>query len=77
MKGRFINCGQSCTASKRFVVVKDIANEFIEKFVQKTEKLKVGDPLSDDTDLGPIVNASGLKTIIHRLKIRLRRVPKY
>jgi acyl-CoA reductase-like NAD-dependent aldehyde dehydrogenase len=36
VKGRFINCGQSCTASKRFVVVKDIANEFIEKFVQKT-----------------------------------------
>ena len=68
MKGRFINCGQSCTASKRFVVVKDIANEFIEKFVQKTEKLKVGDPLSDDTDLGPIVNASGLKTIDSQVK---------
>src|SRR5215469_13694116 len=63
VKGRFINCGQSCIAQKRFVVVKDIANEFIEKFVQKTEKLKVGDPLSEDTDLGPIVNASGLKTI--------------
>ena len=45
IKGRFINCGQSCIASKRFIVVKDIANEFIEKFVQKTEKLKVGDPL--------------------------------
>src|SRR5947209_16025004 len=68
VKGRFINCGQSCTASKRFVVVKDIANEFIEKFVQKTEKLKVGDPLSDDTDLGPIVNASGLKTIVSQVK---------
>jgi acyl-CoA reductase-like NAD-dependent aldehyde dehydrogenase len=63
VKGRFINCGQSCIASKRFIVVKKIANEFIEKFVQKTEKLKVGDPLSDDTDVGPIVNASGLKTI--------------
>ncbi|MGN6624210.1 MAG: aldehyde dehydrogenase family protein, partial [Candidatus Nitrosocosmicus sp.] len=44
VKGRFINCGQSCIASKRFIVVKKIANEFIEKFVQKTEKLKVGDP---------------------------------
>jgi acyl-CoA reductase-like NAD-dependent aldehyde dehydrogenase len=63
VKGRFINCGQSCIASKRFIVVKKIANEFIEKFVQKTEKLKVGDPLSDDTDVGPIVNSSGLKTI--------------
>ncbi len=68
VKGRFINCGQSCIATKRFVVVKDIANEFIEKFVQKTEKLKVGDPLLEDTDLGPIVNASGLKTIDSQVK---------
>ena len=68
VKGRFINCGQSCTASKRFVVVKDVANEFIEKFVQKTEKLKVGDPISDDTDLGSIVNALGLKTIVSQVK---------
>jgi succinate-semialdehyde dehydrogenase/glutarate-semialdehyde dehydrogenase/succinyl-CoA reductase len=45
VKGRFINCGQSCIASKRFIVTKKVANEFIEKFVQKTEKLKVGDPL--------------------------------
>ena len=63
VKGRFINCGQSCIASKRFIVVKNIANEFIENFIQKTEKLKVGDPSSDDTDLGPLVNAKALKTI--------------
>ncbi|MFZ0896151.1 MAG: NAD-dependent succinate-semialdehyde dehydrogenase [Candidatus Nitrosopolaris sp.] len=68
VKGRFINCGQSCIASKRFIVVKKIANEFIEKFVQGTEKLKVGDPLSDDTDVGPLVNASGLKTIDFQVK---------
>jgi acyl-CoA reductase-like NAD-dependent aldehyde dehydrogenase len=63
LKGRFINCGQSCIASKRFIVVKNVANEFIEKFVQKAEKLKVGDPLSDDTDIGPLVNAGGLNKI--------------
>jgi acyl-CoA reductase-like NAD-dependent aldehyde dehydrogenase len=63
VKGRFINCGQSCIASKRFIVTKKIANEFIEKFVQKTEKLKVGDPVSDDTDIGPIVNSKGLENI--------------
>jgi succinate-semialdehyde dehydrogenase/glutarate-semialdehyde dehydrogenase/succinyl-CoA reductase len=68
VKGRFVNKGQSCIASKRFVVVKNIANEFIEKFVQKTEKLRVGDPLSEDTDLGPIVNAAGLKTIDSQVK---------
>jgi succinate-semialdehyde dehydrogenase/glutarate-semialdehyde dehydrogenase/succinyl-CoA reductase len=68
VKGRFVNNGQSCIASKRFVVVKNIAKEFIEKFVQKTEKLRVGDPLSEDTDLGPIVNAAGLKTIDSQVK---------
>jgi acyl-CoA reductase-like NAD-dependent aldehyde dehydrogenase len=68
VKGRFINNGQSCIASKRFIIVKHIANEFIEKFVQKTEKLKVGDPMSENTDLGPIVNASGLKTIDSQVK---------
>jgi acyl-CoA reductase-like NAD-dependent aldehyde dehydrogenase len=63
VKGRFINCGQSCIASKRFIVVKEIADEFTEQFVQKTEKLKVGNPLSDDTDLGPVVNAKSLENM--------------
>jgi succinate-semialdehyde dehydrogenase/glutarate-semialdehyde dehydrogenase/succinyl-CoA reductase len=63
VKGRFINCGQSCIASKRFIVTKKVANEFIEKFLQKTEKLKVGDPLSDDTDIGPVVNAKSLENM--------------
>jgi succinate-semialdehyde dehydrogenase/glutarate-semialdehyde dehydrogenase/succinyl-CoA reductase len=68
VKGRFINCGQSCIASKRFIVLKGIANEFIEKFVQKVEKLNVGDPLSDDTDIGPLVNHNGLKKIDDQVK---------
>jgi len=63
VKGRFINCGQSCIASKRFIVTKKIASEFIEEFVTKTEKLMVGDPLSDDTDIGPLVNANSLSNI--------------
>ena len=68
VKGRFINCGQSCIATKRFIVVKKVANEFIEKFVQKVERLEVGDPLADDTDVGPLVNAGGLKKIDSQVK---------
>ena len=63
VKGRFINCGQSCIASKRFFVVKSLAKEFIEQFVQKVEKLNVGDPMSETTDIGPLVNADGLRRI--------------
>lgn len=63
VKGRFINCGQSCVASKRFILVKEIADSFIENFVKKTEKLRVGDPFSEQTDVGPLVNEHALKTI--------------
>jgi acyl-CoA reductase-like NAD-dependent aldehyde dehydrogenase len=63
IKGRFLNCGQSCVASKRFIVSRNIANEFIESFVQKTEKLRVGDPLSDNTDIGPLSSMESLENI--------------
>ena len=72
VKGRFINCGQSCIASKRFIVVKGIAEEFIEKFVQKADGLKVGDPLSDTTDIGPLVNANALEKIDSQVKEAVR-----
>ena len=63
VKGRFINCGQSCIASKRFLVQKGIAKDFVERFVQKTEKLVVGDPMQDATDIGPVVNKSAFQNI--------------
>ncbi|MDQ3872002.1 MAG: NAD-dependent succinate-semialdehyde dehydrogenase [Thermoproteota archaeon] len=63
VKGRFINSGQSCIATKRLFVVRKIANEFVEKFVEKTEKLNVGDPLSDQTDIGPLVNSKSVENM--------------
>ena len=62
-KGRFINCGQSCVASKRFFVGKNIAKDFIELFVKKASELRVGDPMSMETDIGPLSSADGLETI--------------
>ena len=63
VKGRFINCGQSCIASKRFFVSKKVANEFIESFVKRASVLKVGDPSSMETDIGPLVNKSARENI--------------
>jgi acyl-CoA reductase-like NAD-dependent aldehyde dehydrogenase len=68
IKGRFLNCGQSCVASKRFIVSKKIVNEFIESFVQKAEKLNVGDPLSDSTDIGPLSSMKSLDNIDSMVK---------
>ena len=73
VKGRFINCGQSCIATKRFIVVKKIANEFIERFIQKTEKLNVGDPLSDQTDIGPLVNSKSVENMESVVKDSVRK----
>ncbi len=63
VKGRFINCGQSCIASKRFFIHKSIADDFIDQFIQKTSRLRVGDPMSSDTDIGPLSSKQGLDTI--------------
>ena len=68
IKGRFLNCGQSCVASKRFIVSKKIASEFIESFIQKAEKLNVGDPLSDSTDIGPLSSMKSLDNIDSMVK---------
>jgi len=54
--GRFVNCGQSCIAAKRFLVVDSVADEFIEKFAKRVKGLKTGDPLDPSTDIGPMVN---------------------
>ena len=59
--GRFINNGQSCIAAKRFIVEKAIADEFTDNFVGKVKKLKVGDPLQPETDIGPMVRENALE----------------
>ena len=61
--GRFLNCGQSCIASKRFFVPRKVADEFLEHFIKKTKSLRVGDPLSPETDIGPMVSERGLKML--------------
>jgi len=72
VKGRFINCGQSCIASKRFIVDKRIADQFTEEFVQKAEKLRVDDPFLEDTDMGPVVNAKSLENIDRIVKASIK-----
>ena len=57
-KARCINNGQSCIAAKRFIVHADAANEFERRFVAAMEALRVGDPMADGTDLGPLATAS-------------------
>jgi succinate-semialdehyde dehydrogenase/glutarate-semialdehyde dehydrogenase len=53
-KARCVNNGQSCIAAKRFIVHRDVADEFTTKFVAAMRALRVGDPMDEATDIGPL-----------------------
>ncbi len=57
VRARFQNTGQSCIAAKRFIIVESIAQEFERKFVEEAAKLRVGDPLQYETQVGPMARA--------------------
>jgi succinate-semialdehyde dehydrogenase/glutarate-semialdehyde dehydrogenase len=54
VRARTINNGQSCIAAKRFILDRRIAADFERLFVERMSKLKVGDPMDDATDVGPL-----------------------
>jgi len=56
---RVQNNGQSCIAAKRFIAHADVYDEFVEKFVDRVQALRVGDPTDPDTDVGPLATESG------------------
>ncbi len=53
------NNGQSCIAAKRFIVHTDVYDAFAEAFVAEMAKLRVGDPMDEDTDIGPLATEQG------------------
>ncbi|MDT0571355.1 NADP-dependent succinic semialdehyde dehydrogenase [Streptomyces sp. DSM 3412] len=56
---RVQNTGQSCIAAKRFIVHADVYDAFAERFVEAMKALRVGDPLDEDTDVGPLSSERG------------------
>ncbi|MCD4655775.1 NAD-dependent succinate-semialdehyde dehydrogenase [bacterium] len=63
-QSRNMNAGQSCIAAKRFIVVEEIADSFIKKFISALKELKVGDPMNTATDLGPMARGD-LRNELH------------
>ncbi|CAL9374465.1 NADP-dependent succinic semialdehyde dehydrogenase [Streptomyces sp. enrichment culture] len=60
---RVQNTGQSCIAAKRFIVHADVHDAFAERFAEGMRALKVGDPLSDETEVGPLSSEQGLRDL--------------
>jgi succinate-semialdehyde dehydrogenase/glutarate-semialdehyde dehydrogenase len=56
--GRMHNCGQSCVASKRLLVVDPIADEFLDKFKAALDRLSAGDPMDENITLPPLSSQS-------------------
>jgi len=69
VKARTINNGQSCIAAKRFIIADSIYDEFVAEFVSGMKRLKVGDPMDDSTDIGPLAT----KQIVDELDEQVQR----
>jgi succinate-semialdehyde dehydrogenase/glutarate-semialdehyde dehydrogenase len=67
VSGRMGNCGQACTASKRFIVVEALADRFLDSFAHALGKFSAGDPLDARTTLAPLSSERALATLIDQV----------
>ncbi|WP_010133968.1 aldehyde dehydrogenase [Ochrovirga pacifica] len=72
LHSRFDNCGQVCTCNERMYIHEDIYDVFMEKFLAKVAEIKVGDPMLEETDMGPKVNANELKHMEHLVEVSVK-----
>ena len=68
VKARTINNGQSCIAAKRFIVESGIYDDFESEFVAAMKALRVGDPLDEATEIGPLATPQILKDLAAQVK---------
>lgn len=69
VKARTINNGQSCIAAKRFIVHAEIYERFERSFVETMRKLRIGDPLQETTDIGPLATEQILRGLDDQVKV--------
>ncbi|MEO5992365.1 MAG: NAD-dependent succinate-semialdehyde dehydrogenase, partial [Arthrobacter sp.] len=68
VSGRIGNAGQACTASKRFIILEDLYEAFVEKFTARMSAVKHGDPLLADTRFGPLSSQSAADGLIEQIQ---------
>ena len=66
--GKMNNTGQCCVAAKRFIVVEELADRFLEKFKTALAALKPGDPMDKTTTLGPLSTETALIKLVDQVK---------
>lgn len=70
--GGFLHQGQICMSTRRIIVEKPIAQEFIDKFVKKVSSFKVGNPKEPDTIIGPLINQTQLDLVKKSVEAAVR-----
>jgi phosphonoacetaldehyde dehydrogenase len=65
--GSYKNSGQRCTAVKRILVQESVADRFVELLVEKTKKVKYGDPMDPETDMGTVIDAEAAAQMERRV----------
>ena len=68
VKARTINNGQSCIAAKRFIVSAEIYDVFERRFVEEMRALKIGDPMEESTDIGPLATPQIVNDLDEQVK---------
>jgi succinate-semialdehyde dehydrogenase/glutarate-semialdehyde dehydrogenase len=68
IEARCVNSGQSCIAAKRFIVIDSIYDEFESRFVAAMEEMKIGDPMREETQIGPLATAALLDELEAQVK---------
>jgi succinate-semialdehyde dehydrogenase/glutarate-semialdehyde dehydrogenase len=68
VKARLVNNGQSCIAAKRFIAVGAIADEFERRFVERLRAVRMGDPMDEVTELGPIATRDVLEDLTEQVR---------
>ncbi|MFE1025037.1 NADP-dependent succinic semialdehyde dehydrogenase [Streptomyces sp. NPDC058818] len=58
------NAGQSCIAAKRFIVHTDVYDAFVERFTEGMKALTVGDPMDEETEVGPLSSEQGVNDLV-------------
>jgi succinate-semialdehyde dehydrogenase/glutarate-semialdehyde dehydrogenase len=72
VRARCINSGQSCIAAKRFLVADSVYDAFATGFVTGMEALKVGDPMQEDTQIGPLATAAQVRDLDEQVQAAFR-----
>jgi len=68
VKARTVNSGQSCIAAKRFIVADSIYDDFATKFTSQMKALRVGDPLNEETEIGPLATPQIVNDLVSQVQ---------